>query len=120
MRYIILIILNLPIIFLALANIITDYKLKKVSINRFRNQIVLWVFILVVVIGSFPIYNIATGSPPLDSSELSLFDIVQTTVIVYLIYIINGHRQKTDRQERKLRDLHQEISIKITENKDHV
>ena len=117
MRYIILIILNLPIIFLALANIITDYKLKKVSINRFRNQIVLWVFILVVVIGSFPVYNIATGRPPLDSSELSLFDIVQTTVIIFLLYVVNSQRQRIDQGEMMMKKLHRELSIRLSENK---
>ena len=117
MRYIILIILNLPIIFLALANIITDYKLKKVSINRFRNQIVLWVFILVVVIGSFPIYNIATGRPPLDSRELSLFDIVQTTVIIFLLYVVNSQRQRIDQGDMMMKELHRELSIRLSENK---
>ena len=117
MRYIILIILNLPIIFLALVNIITDYKLKKVSINRFRNQIVLWVFILVVVIGSFPVYNIATGRPPLDSRELSLFDIVQTTVIIFLLYVVNSQRQRIDQGEMMMKKLHRELSIKYSSDK---
>ena len=116
MRYIILILLNIPIIVLALTNIVTDYKLKKISKNRFRNQLIIWVFILIVVIGSFPIYNILTGNSPLSSDELSLFDIVQTTVIVFLIYIINSQRQKIERNERRMKDLHQELSIRLSEN----
>ena len=100
---------------LALVNIVTDYKLKKISINRFRNQIFLWILILIVVIGSFPVYNILVGRPPLDSSELSLFDIVQTTIIIFLLYAINSQRQRIEQNEQRLKKLHQEISIRLSE-----
>ncbi len=100
---------------LALVNIVTDYKLKKISVNRFRNQIFLWILILIVVIGSFPVYNILVGRPPLDSSELSLFDIVQTTIIIFLLYAINSQRQRIEQNEQRLKKLHQEISIRLSE-----
>ena len=100
---------------LALVNIVTDYKLKKISVNRFRNQIFLWILILIVVIGSFPVYNILVGRPPLDSSELSLFDIVQTTIIIFLLYAINSQRQRVEQNEQRLKKLHQEISIRLSE-----
>ena len=114
MRYLVLVLLNLPIIMVAIVNIITQYKLKKVSFSRFRKQLLLWVFILVVVAGSFPLYNLLSNRPAFDSSEFSLFDIVQTTAIVYLLYFGNGHRQKLDQTEKRLRDLHQELSIKLS------
>ena len=97
---------------LALVNIVTDYKLKKISVNRFRNQIFLWILILIVVIGSFPVYNILVGRPPLDSSELSLFDIVQTTIIIFLLYAINSQRQRIEQNEQMVKKLHRELSIK--------
>ena len=75
----------------------------------------LWAVLLVVLVISFPVYNYLTGKPPLDSHELSLFDIVQTTAIIFLIYIINNMRQKIEWNERTVRDLHQEISIKLSE-----
>lgn len=115
MRYIILVLLNLPVILLALVNIITQYKMKKVEPRRFRFQIILWLVILIVLVSSFPLYNYLSGKPILDSSELSLFDIVQTTAIIYLFYIMNDHRRKIERDERTIRDLHQEISIRLSE-----
>ena len=114
MRYVILVLLNIPIILLALVNIITQYKTRKMSVRRFRQQIILWLVILVVLVGSFPAYNHMNGKYILDSSELSLFDIIQTTAIVYLIYIINNHRRKLEQNERLIRELHQEISIKLS------
>jgi len=114
MRYVILVLLNLPIILLALVNILTQYKMKKVSKARFRHQIILWSVILVLLICSFPLYNQLTGNPPLDSKELSLFDIVQTTALVFMLYVINRQRQQIEQNERMMRDLHQEISIKLS------
>lgn len=111
MRYLVLVLLNAPIVMLALVNIITQYKLKKVTSAHFRHQIVIWTIILAVIVSSFPVYNLMAGKPLLDSSELSLFDIIQTTAIVLLLYIINGQRQRNDRQEQRLRELHQELSI---------
>lgn len=114
MRYLALILLNLPIILLALINFVTRYKLSKVEKAKFRRQIIMWIVILIVLVGSFPIYNISTGKALFDSSELSLFDIVQTTVIILLFYIVNNQRQKIERNEKNFRDLHQELSIKLS------
>ena len=115
MRYLILVLLNLPIILVALVNIVTQYKLKKVSAGRFRHQLILWIVIMVVLIGSFPLYNMANGKAAFDSEELSLFDIVQTTAIILLFYIVNNQRQRNDQIERRLRELHQELSIKLSD-----
>lgn len=118
MRYLILVLLNLPVILLALMNIVTQYKLKKVPRKRFRQQLILWLTLLIVLIGSFPVYNQFMGRPPLDSTDLSVFDIVQTTAIVLLVYITNNQRQRIEQAERTLRDLHQELSITLSTMRD--
>jgi uncharacterized membrane protein len=117
MRYIILVLLNLPVVTLAFVSLLTKYKTARISKQRFKSQILMWIGILIVVVGSFPIYNLLSGNPPLQSDELSLFDIVQTTVIVLLIYIINSQRQRVDRLDTRLRDLHQELSIQLSSKK---
>ena len=114
MRYIVLVLLCLPVILLALINIVTQYKMKKITRHRYRSQFVLWFVILIVLICSFPIYNLIIGKPIFDSSELSLFDVVEITVIVYLFYVVNDHRRKIERNEKTTRDLHQELSIKLS------
>lgn len=116
MRYTILVLLNLPIVLLALINIVTQYKLHKISGARFRHQLVMWVVILIVLISSFPVYNTLAGKAPLDSHELSVFDIAQTTALVLLFYVINYQRQRLDQTERLVRDLHQEVSIRLSKN----
>ena len=117
MRYAILVLLNIPIIALAFVNFITKYKMRKITKQRFKTQVLLWLSITVVLIGSFPIYNYLSGRAPLDSHELSLFDIIQTTAIILLFYVANSQRQKVEANERNLRDLHQELSIRLSEKK---
>ncbi len=113
MRYTILVLLNLPIILLALVNIIIQYKMKKVTATRFRHQIVLWLVILIVLVSSFPAYNFIAGKSIFDSSELSSFDIAETTVIIYMVYALNNQRRRIEQNEKMLRDLHQEVSIRL-------
>lgn len=115
MRYILLVILNMPIIAFGLLNIFTQYKLGRMSKERLLHQISLWGGTLIVLISSFPAYNLFTGKPIFDSSELSLFDIFQTTAIIIIIYLLNRQRQKIEQNEKTIRDLHQELSIRLSE-----
>lgn len=114
MRYLTLILLNTPIILLAFLNIVTQYKMHRIPRRRFYQQLLLWVIILTVLIGSFPVYNLAVGRPLLDSIDLSAFDIVEITAVIFLLYIVNDQRRKIDHTERQLRDLHQELSIRLS------
>lgn len=114
MRYIILVLLNLPVILLALVNIITQYKMKKVSSRRFRHQVIMWLLLLIFLICSFPLYNSLNNKPIFDADQLSAFDIVQTTAIIYMVYALNNHRRKLENNERLIRDMHQELSIRLS------
>jgi len=114
MRYLILVLLNLPAILAGFVNILTQYKMKHISTARFRQQLLLWLVILAALVGSFPLYNYLNGRAPLDSQELSAFDIVEATAIVYLIYVVNDHRRKLERSEKIIRELHQELSIRLS------
>jgi len=117
MRYLVLILLNTPIILLALLNIVTQYRMHHMPRRWFYRQLLLWIIILAVLIGSFPVYNLVIGRPVLDSIDLSAFDIVEITAVIFLFYIINDQRRKIEHAERRLRDLHQELSIQLSSNK---
>lgn len=111
MRYIVLVLLNLPVIFLAFLNLVTKYKLKRINVRRFRVQLTVWVMTLILLVGSYPIYNYLSGRYLLDSYELSLFDIAQTTAVIWLFYMLNNLRQSAEWTDQRLRDLHQQLSI---------
>lgn len=115
-RYLLLFIINLPFIFAAVLSQVTQYKLGKSSRRRLQVQMILWLIILVSLGSAELIYNwlFANGLTATDS--LSLFDVVQITAIVILFYVVNRSRAKLDTLERRVQDLHQEISIKLSNN----
>lgn len=114
MRYFILLLLNIPIILLALLSIITKYKTKKITKQRFYAQTIFWIITLTLLIVSFPLYNYIAGNDAFESTKLTMFDIIQTTAIVYLIYAVTRTQQKLDTTNTRLQDLHQELSIVLS------
>ncbi|MDR3125856.1 MAG: hypothetical protein LBU20_02185 [Candidatus Nomurabacteria bacterium] len=116
-RYALLVILNAPIVFLGLTNALTNYKLHKISKERFIGRLAIWLVILICVALAFPIYNYLSGRELFEIYDVSLLNIVLTTTVIYLIYIINHQRQKIELLENTLRKFHEEISIKLSEKK---
>lgn len=117
MRYLLLILLNVPVIFFALLNIITQYKMHRVTRQRFYQQLLIWLVILVTLLISYPLYNFFIGRPLLDSTDLSSFDIVEVTATVFLLYVVNDQRRKIDQTDKRLNDLHRTLSIRLSERK---
>ncbi len=117
MRFALLVLLNLPVILLAILNVLTQYKLKKISRGKFRRHSLLWVLIFIALMGAFPLYNYLIGRSLFDVRNLSLLDIVQTTAVIYLFYTLTRQQQQVERNEKMLRDLHREASISLADLK---
>jgi uncharacterized membrane protein YhaH (DUF805 family) len=90
--------------------------MKRIDKERFIRQTLLWLIISLVLILAFPIYNLANGRAIFSSVELSFFDIAEITSIVFLFYTVNNQIRKLNNTERRLRDLHQEMSIILSES----
>lgn len=110
-RYLLLFLLNLPFIFAAILDIVTQFKLRKLSRRRFVFRLSLWLTILAGLALAQPIYVWLFDNKLTDTEPLSLFDVVQITAIVIVFYIANRARTKTEILERQLKFLHQELSI---------
>lgn len=116
-RYLLLLLLNLPFIFLAILSAVTKYKLKRTTKIRFIIQIVIWLVILIGLISAESIYIWLFQHQLTQTEPLSLFDVIQITAIVIVFYIANQSRSKIETLERRVQDLHQEISIKLSNKK---
>lgn len=117
MRYVLLILLSSPIVAVALLNLITKYKLGQIDTAKLIKQSTFWIVLLVLLLVALPVYNHLSHNNVFASSSLTILDILQTTAIVYLIFIVNVLRQKIDRTEKRLRDMHQELSIRLSVKK---
>jgi hypothetical protein len=110
-RYLLLLLLNLPFILLAIISQITRYKMNRSSKRRLYIQMLLWFLILGGLVAAEPLYNWLLAHGLTQTDSLSLFDVVQITAIVVIFFIANQSRQKIETLERRLQDLHQELSI---------
>lgn len=113
-RYLLLFLLNLPFILAGILSAITQYKLKRTEKKRFIGQVFIWLILLIGLATAEPLYNWLFSSGLTQTESLSLFDVVQITAIILLLYIANRTRLKLETVERRLNDLHQELSIKLS------
>ena len=110
-RYLILVLLNTPLIIAGLLGALVDFKLGKLRRRKFIFQVVLWLLIFAGLIFAKPIYEFLFSNNLTQSEPLSLFDVIQITGIITVLFIANRSRIKVEILERRVQDLHQELSI---------
>lgn len=115
-RYLLLLLLNTPFIIAGILTAITRYKLGHSSRRRLVVQIAFWVILFTGLASAGFVYEKLFAYGFTQTESLSLFDVVQITLIVILIYVANRMRQKLEAVDKRLKDLHQELSIKLSIN----
>lgn len=115
-RYLLLILLNLPLIIAGMVSALVDYKLKKLPRRKFVVQLSVWAVILAGLLAAEPIYQFLFSNQLTETEPLSLFDVMQITGIITILFMANRSRIKVERLERRVQDLHQELSIKLSKN----
>ncbi len=116
-RYLILVLLNIPLIGIALLNTLVTYKMGHISLRRFVLKITFWIIILAGLIFIKNIYTFLFSRGLTQTEPLSLFDVVQITGVIYIFHLVNRLYVKFGLLERKVKDLHQELSIRLTTKK---
>lgn len=116
-RYLLLVILNTPFILAAILGAIVNYKLKRIGVGKLVIRVTLWTIVFVGLVLAEPIYNYLFSNGLTQTEPLSLFDVIQITALVFVIYISTRTRSKLDHLERRVQDLHQELSIQLSKLK---
>lgn len=117
-RYLLLVILNLPLLIAAMMNTIVGYKLGHMGRRRFIFGMIFWSLILAGLVFLKPIYDYLFTNNLTQTEPLSLFDVLQITGIIFTLFIAVRAYGKVNLLERKVQDLHQELSIRLAEDKD--
>ena len=115
-RYTLLLLLNLPFIVLSVIGAVTSYKLKHSTKKRLVVQIFIWLVVLIGLASAEYIYNWLFQHQLTQTEPLSLFDVIQITAIVIVFYIANRSHTKIENLEKRIQDLHQELSIRLSGN----
>jgi len=115
-RYLILVLLNLPLILAGLLGSLIDLKTHKISRGKYIFQTLLWLVILTGLSLAQPFYRYLYHHHLTRTDAMSLFDVVEITGIIYILFMANRSRIKTEVLERRLQDLHQELSIRLSDD----
>lgn len=113
-RYTILLLLTLPFILAGVANGLVDYKMRKSSRKRFIFQITVWLFFLTGLVVAESLYEWLFRNSLTQTDALSLFDVIQITAIIILLYVTSQLHTRLTYLEERLTNMHRSISIKLS------
>lgn len=114
-RYLLLVALNVPVLITALVITIASYKMGQIGKQRLIWRTAFWSAAIFAVVAAFPLYNYAQNRPVFSIHDISLLEIVLVTAVIYLTLITTRLAQKIKNLERTQRDLHQILSLKLSE-----
>ena len=112
-----LVLLNLPLILSALFASLVDYRMNKISFRKYVFRTLLWFLILAGLISAKFVYDFLAINNLSQTEPLSLFDVIQITGVITVLFMANRSRIKIESLERRVNDLHQELSIKLSSKK---
>lgn len=115
-RYLVLIILNTPLIIAGALNAIVSYKLNRSSKRRLIFRLTVWLVIFLGLVFMQSIYDFLFSHQLTQTEPLSLFDVMQITGIIFVFFIANQAYTRSDLLERRIQDLHQELSIRLSKD----
>ena len=115
-RYLILVLLNAPLILSAVLGSLVDYRMKKISFRKYLFRTAIWFVILAGLISAKYIYDFLFSTNKTATEPLSLFDVIQITGVIIVLFMANRSRIKIEALERRVNDLHQELSIRLSDN----
>lgn len=114
-RYLLLVLINLPFIISGVVSATVAHKTSKSSTSRYLTRVFLWLAILTLLILAAPIYDFLFSKELTVSEPLSLFDVVQITCIIGLIRAVTQLQARHEKLEKRTQDLHQELSIILSD-----
>lgn len=111
-RYLILVLLNLPIVLSGILDSLVNFKTRKISRRKFIVQFLFFLIAILLISLTKFIYDILFSNKLTNTEPLSLFDVIQLTTINYLFLLTFRIRNKISILDKKLSTLHKELSLK--------
>jgi hypothetical protein len=87
----------------------------KLSRKKYVLQLFIWVIILAGLASAKYIYEFLFSHKLTETEPLSLFDVIQITGVITVLFMANRSRIKLEATEKRIQDLHQELSIRLSE-----
>lgn len=112
-KYVLLVLINLPIVLIGITRAITRYKTKpaRISRNKCVLEVVFWLSIGIALSSVEPIYNTLIQHNLTNSPPMSLFDIVLLTLFVFCLLLIVEANEEITALKRVASRMHEKLTI---------
>jgi hypothetical protein len=111
-KYVIVVLINLPLIVVGILGAIVDYKAARtISKRKCITLVIMWLLIGVGLVFIEPIYNALIRSNLTDSAPMSIFDAGLLTMILFCLLFIIKTNQKLTVVNRKLSRVHEKLAM---------
>jgi hypothetical protein len=97
-------------------NALVSYKMNHISKRRVIFKIFFWTVLMLGLIYTEPLYNWLYSEGLTQTEALSLFDVILITATLHIFFLLNKLYVKVDILEKRVQDLHQELSILLSGN----
>lgn len=114
-KYTLLILLNLPFVIFGVAKAISAYKKGTVGPMDLAIRLGFWLLVLIGLIFAEEIYDYLVVKGLTDSTPLSIADVVLVTGLSFCLFLILRLYGKLEAQERRFANLHERLSIVLSE-----
>ena len=112
-KYLLLVLINAPIVLIGVVRAITRYKTKPARISRSKciTEVVFWLAIGVGLSFVEPLYNTLLRHNLTDSPPMSLFDVALLTLFVFALLLIVETNEEITALKKTVSRLHEKLAI---------
>jgi len=112
-KYLLLVLINAPIVLIGIVRAITRYKTKPARISKSKcvTEVVFWLAIGVGLSFVEPVYNELIRHNLTDSPPMSLFDVALLTLFVFALLLIVETNEELTSLKRTVTRIHEKLAI---------
>jgi hypothetical protein len=110
-RYLLLVIINAPLLLVGIIGALTHYNTKRISKKRCYAEVAFWVVLGIGLCLAQPAYNALIRHNLTNSEPMSLFDMILLTFIIFCLLLIKSSNEHTAELHRKISRMHERIAI---------
>lgn len=115
-RFLILILINLPIVLIGTVGAIVAYKTKQTSKKRCLVEVISWIIVGFGLVMVEPAYNLLVKNNLTTSDSMSIFDIILLTLVLICGLFLVKSNEKISSINNKLSRIHEHIAMKDAED----
>lgn len=115
-RYVLLVLINIPLLLVGVVSALTSYNTRRISKKRCIGEVVFWLVVGVGLLFVEPLYNALVRHNLTNSTPMSLFDMLLLTLILFCLLLIKSTNERTANLQKKISRMHEDLVITEAHN----